>query len=154
MPRGLLTVAQRGCQWIGNLGCGRIVLKADQGPAITDLQKRPREDRIKAMDEVATNIRSLRGVEGEWATPPVVPGHSPVGGSNSNGAIENTIKRIQSQIRTLKPALSHVLLVVVVCLPCAQRTQTVSWAVAGETPCYSKGRVSPNERCVQINQIH
>ena len=37
----------------------------------------------------------------------VVPEHSPVGESRSNGAAENAIKRLQGQLRTFKLVLAH-----------------------------------------------
>ena len=49
-------MSHRTCQWTNDFGHGKINLKADQEATTADLQRTAREERIKAMDEVAKNI--------------------------------------------------------------------------------------------------
>ena len=84
------------------LGHGKLILKSDQEPAIVDLQKTTREERMKTMEEIARNARSIRGLEDEWEFPAMTLENSPVGESKSNGAVENAMEPVHGQIRTAK----------------------------------------------------
>ena len=63
----------------------RIMVKSDREFAIIDVQT--------AMQEVRPNM--------------IVPVNSPVGESESNGRAENTIRRVQEKIRTLRHHVEH-----------------------------------------------
>ena len=65
-----------------------------------------REERSKAVGEMAGHIRAVRGIEDDERDA-IVPEHSPVGESKSSGAIENALKRLQGQVRTIKMALQE-----------------------------------------------
>ena len=72
---------QRIVQYINNCGHAeaKLQLKSDQEPAIVTLQT--------AIQELRTNV---------------IPVNSPVGESESNGRVENAIRRVQEKIRTLR----------------------------------------------------
>ena len=72
------------CADIGSLGYRRVTFKSDQEPALVALLK-------------ALTIR-MEGIE-------VVPEESPVGESQVNGEIENAIREMGKQIRTIKDLL-------------------------------------------------
>ena len=79
------------CEWvisrvvkdIESVGIRKVILKSDQEPAIIALK---------------TAIISLREHE-------TIPENSPVGESKANGMVENAIRQVFAQIRTLKDAL-------------------------------------------------
>ena len=75
---------QRIVQDINNCGYAetKLQLKSDQEPAIVTLQT--------AIQELKTNV---------------IPVNSPVGESESNGRVENAIRRVQEKIRTLRHQL-------------------------------------------------
>ena len=87
---------------MNNSGHGKVILKNDQEPAINDLQHSTREEKIRTMEEVMSNIRSIRGFEDEFEPVSIVPEQPPVGESQSNGAAETASKRFQGQVRTIK----------------------------------------------------
>ena len=103
---GFVNVAHRACQWSDGIGHNKMVLKANQELAITDLQKTNEEKRTKAFNEILVHIKSIRGMEDEIeiGTFPMVIENFPVGESQSNGAVENAIRRVQGQIRIVKIA--------------------------------------------------
>ena len=68
---------------IWGLGYKKIIIKCDQVPSIVEIQ-----------NEV------IRRREAE-----TIPENSPKGESQSNGDIENAIKQVEGQIRTMKIAL-------------------------------------------------
>ena len=76
-------IANRICKDIRGLGYNKIIIKCDQEPSIVEIQK-----------EV------IRRCEAE-----TIPENSPTGESQSNGDIENAIKQVEGQIRTMKVAL-------------------------------------------------
>ena len=78
-------IATRIAADIGELDCGssRVVLKADQEVAITDVQRQ---------------VVAVRSGE-------TVPMNSPVGESQSNGRVENAVQRVQGLNRTFQDAL-------------------------------------------------
>ena len=75
-PYAIMKMAQD----IRNLGYREAIIKTDQEPAIINLKN-------KVMNEL--------GME-------MVPEESPVGESQSNGDIENTIRRVEGLVRTMK----------------------------------------------------
>ena len=104
---GLMIVACRSGQWIHGLGHGKIILKSEQEPAIVDFASITREEIINAMEDIARNARSVRGMEAEWQSPSLVIEHPPVGESKSKGAVENAIKRVQGKIFIVKLELEE-----------------------------------------------
>ena len=88
-------------QWLNGLGHGKAICKSDQEQAIVDLVETARADRMTIMEEIVKNIQSIRGFEDENELPPAVMEHSLVGGSKSNGAVENATKRVQGQVRQI-----------------------------------------------------
>ena len=74
------------CADVTSLGYRRVVFKSDQEPALVALLK-------------AVAVK-LEGVE-------VVPEESPVGESQANGEVENAIREIGKQIRTIKDFCEH-----------------------------------------------
>ena len=66
----------------------RIILKCDQESPIAAVQ----QEVVKNRPDVAT-----------------VPRHSPVGESQSNGRVENAIRRVQEQVRAFTIRLKHAL---------------------------------------------
>lgn len=87
-----MVASQRFSQWLNGLGHGKVVFKSDQEPSIIDVLRLIRGQRIKATEEIAINVGSLRRMENEWEAALIVLESSPVGESKSNGAIENAIK--------------------------------------------------------------
>ena len=69
-------------QVVDNIGLQntRIITKSDQEPAIVDVQ---------------TNVQELRPNM-------MIPTNSPIGESESNGRAENSIRRVQEKVRTLR----------------------------------------------------
>ena len=62
---GLLNVADRLPHWFSALGHGKVSLRSDQEPAITDLQPLTREERRKSLEEVVGLGGLLGGLEDE-----------------------------------------------------------------------------------------
>ena len=81
-----------------------MILMSDQELVIIDLQAIARDDRLKALGVVSTNAGFLRGTDDDEDNL-IVNENSPIGLYKSIGPIENVIKRVHSQIRTLRLAL-------------------------------------------------
>lgn len=96
----MISVARRVAQWVNGFGYGRCVIKSDQEPAIADMQYSEMQERPRSLEEVWIHVRSTMGNDDEDGNI-VALEHSFVGGSKSNGAVENAIKRTQGQVRTL-----------------------------------------------------
>ena len=67
------------------LGYKRILLKGDQEPALKELRSR---------------------AEAEWAGEAVLE-HSPIGSSQSNGAVERAMRSVEEQVRVVKDAVEE-----------------------------------------------
>jgi hypothetical protein len=80
-------VPQRCARWIDDMGHKKVVLKADQEPAITAWGNAVRRHR---QEETTT-----------------VPENSPVSESQANGAAEQAVKEVKGMIRTLKVGLDR-----------------------------------------------
>lgn len=108
---GRIGVFHRVCHWLNYFGQNKVILKADQGPAIIDLQKAIEDERAKAIEETMTHTHSTRNMEHEMETGPfsIVLDKSPVGESQANGAVGNAIRRIQGEVRTVKLATEDAL---------------------------------------------
>ena len=71
------------------------MLKSDQEPAIKVVGDKSRENLCEDMYKMMNDIKGECGCQ-------ILTQHSPVGESAANGAIENTIQRVQGQIRAIK----------------------------------------------------
>lgn len=87
IPKGASWLPKRLMQDLDNTGLQdvRVSVESDQVPAMVDVQF--------AMQEARPNM--------------VVPINSPVGESESNGRVENTIRRVQEKIRALRHHAEH-----------------------------------------------
>ena len=74
-----MNTAHRIARWTNGLGHGRAILKTDQGVAIVEFMEVPREVRMRALEEMSTRIRTVRGMKGDEQDG-MVPEHSLVGG--------------------------------------------------------------------------
>ena len=80
----------------------RPYLSVVKGHSVIYFLERMQQGTHNAPNEVPRHVESLRGFSDEIAGVDVVLAHSLVGGSLSNGAVENAIKRLQGQLGTLK----------------------------------------------------
>jgi hypothetical protein len=74
---------------IRRLGYAKVIIKSDQEPAIKNMENQVIESLLE------DDFKEQCGCQ-------VTVQHSPVGESAANGAIENTIQRVQGQVRALK----------------------------------------------------
>ena len=88
-------VVKRVVEIIKRLGYSKIVLKSDQEPAIRNLEGKAQSSIWADAEQLQENIKQECGCQ-------VVVQHSPVGESAANGMAENTVQRVQGQIRALK----------------------------------------------------
>ena len=103
----MISVAQRVVQWADDIGCGKFVFKSDQEPAMRELQQISKDQRIKFIEEISMNVKSILGIAEEEENIVAVE-NSPVGESKCNGVAESAIKRFQGQVCTIKLALAEV----------------------------------------------
>ena len=61
--------------------------------------------RLQALEEILRHMTFTRGMDDELEGIEFVPVNSPVGGSQSNVAVEGAIKRLHGQAKTFKFAL-------------------------------------------------
>ena len=73
-----MTLGSRIGQCTNGFGHGKVVLKTDQEPAIVDLMRASRGDRLRVLEEVSTHVRAARGIQGDEQDA-IVPEHSPAG---------------------------------------------------------------------------
>ena len=62
--------------------------------------------RARSLEQVGIHAKPIMG-DDDKDVDLVVPEHSPVGESKSNGAVENASKRVQGQMRTLRLAIEE-----------------------------------------------
>lgn len=84
----------------------QVILKSDQEPTTTERQRTTNDERPIELEVIMKNMQSIRRLHGEMAVDSVIAvlEGSPVGGSRSNVALEEVIKRTQGQVRTVKAA--------------------------------------------------
>ena len=88
-------VVKKVAEIIKRLGYSKIVLKSDQEPAIRNLEGKTQSSIWEDAAQLQENIKQECGCQ-------VAIQHSPVGDSAANGMAENTVQRVQGQIRALK----------------------------------------------------
>ena len=99
----LNNIVQRVNNIITSVGCPKIVIKADQEPAMISLQKEIRKELWNEVIEITNKVKDTR--KGESDDNPggvVILENSPVGESQSNGIVEHAIQEVQYQIRKMK----------------------------------------------------
>eukprot|EP00973_Karenia_brevis_P010935 1482748-Karenia_brevis.AAC.1 len=99
-------MAERIARAINFTGYRKCVLKCDQEPAMKDLQKEVRQELWKERSKVANEVKEILGkerIEVQGAEDmEITLENSPIGESQSNGAVERAIQSVQDQIRTIK----------------------------------------------------
>ena len=60
-----MNVASRLVQWANGLGHGTIIFTCDQEPAIVELQGGAEKERIRAPEDIATHVKSARGMDAD-----------------------------------------------------------------------------------------
>ena len=88
-------VSERICKIVTFLGYAKLVIKCDQEPALNDVMYQSKKKIWNDIEEYKRGIVANLGGQ-------IVIRNSPVGESQSNGAVENAIQRVQGQIRAIK----------------------------------------------------
>ena len=103
---GSTGVAQRVVQRTNEIGYWKFVIKFDPGLVIRYLQQVTKEESMKTLEDRSKHIKSLMGVDNGEDNIVVIEA-SPVVESKPNGAVENTIKWLQGQVRTKRFAVER-----------------------------------------------
>ena len=104
-----ISVAQRVVQWINGLGHGKVMFKSDKEPSIIDLQRALKIERQQAIEDMTKHMRAMSGFDDELEDVDVVTENSPVGNPQSNDVVENAVRPLQRESRTLKVALGDLM---------------------------------------------
>ena len=104
----LSNIVQRINHIITSVGCPKVIIKADQEPAMISLQKEVRKELWNEIIDIMNKVKDTRS-EGRDDNPGgvVILENSPVGESQSNGTVEKACQDVQYQIRKMKMQLEQ-----------------------------------------------
>ena len=92
-------VSEKLSEWMANVGHAKIIIKRDQEPAIVEVHDAIPRERANDLRAIMKNTAAIRGFNDQMQ---ILPENPPVGQSQSNGVVENSIKQAQGQIRTFE----------------------------------------------------